>query len=166
MTRPTILCVDDYEASLGGWCLYLQAAGYSVTTARAAHEALELFAVSPVDLVLLDYVLPDGNGGEVAETMRRINPHVRIVIFPGAADIPTEARCNVDFGPWQTPWFFAFFLPSYLAALAFAFANSSKLRNRPLSLPLRPRQGHFAVTSSVVPIMNTSMPSLPSDSAY
>jgi CheY-like chemotaxis protein len=55
MSHLTILCVDDYETSLAGWCLYLPNAGYSVTTARTAHDGLERFAVSPVDLVLLDY---------------------------------------------------------------------------------------------------------------
>jgi CheY-like chemotaxis protein len=59
MSRQTILCVDDYETSLAGWCLYLQNAGYSVTTARTAQEGLELFATSPVDLVLLDYLMPE-----------------------------------------------------------------------------------------------------------
>jgi DNA-binding response OmpR family regulator len=88
--------VDDYETSLGGWCLYLQSAGFSVTTARTAQEGLQLFAVSPVDLVLLDYVLPDINGDEVAATMRRIKPDVRIIMFSGVTHIPEIARLHVD----------------------------------------------------------------------
>ena len=81
MSLPTILCVDDYETSLAGWCLYLQRAGYSVITARTGQEGLERFAVSPVDLVLLDYAMPDSNGDDVAATMRRIKPDVRILMF-------------------------------------------------------------------------------------
>jgi CheY-like chemotaxis protein len=72
MNRPSILCVDDYETSLAGWCLYLQNEGYSVTTARTAQEGLERFAVSPVELVLLEYAMPESNGGDVAATMKRI----------------------------------------------------------------------------------------------
>ena len=96
MNCQSILCVDDYETSLAGWCLYLQQAGYSVATARTAQEALELFAVSPVDLVLLDYAMPDRNGGQVAGTMKRIKPNVRILMFSGIADVPEKARLYVD----------------------------------------------------------------------
>jgi len=96
MSRPTILCVDDYETSLAGWCLYLQSAGYSVTTARTAQEGMERFAVSPVDLVLLDYVMPDSNGDDVAATMRRIKPNVRILMFSGMPNVPEDARRHVD----------------------------------------------------------------------
>ncbi len=96
MDRPTILCVDDYETSLAGWCLYLQNAGYSVTTARTAQEGLERFAVSPVDLVLLDYAMPDSNGDDVAATMKRIKPDVRILMFSGVSHVPEKARAHVD----------------------------------------------------------------------
>ena len=61
----------DYETSLAGWFLYLQNAGYSVTTARTAEEGLQFFAVSPFDLILLDYAIPDMNGDDVAATMKR-----------------------------------------------------------------------------------------------
>jgi CheY-like chemotaxis protein len=96
MTQPTILCIDDYETSLAGWCLYLQNAGYSVTTARTAQEGLERFAVSSVDLVLLDYGMPDSNGGYVAAAMKRIKPDVRIVMFSGVPNVPETARLHVD----------------------------------------------------------------------
>jgi CheY-like chemotaxis protein len=96
MNGPSILCVDDYETSLAGWCLYLQSAGFSVTTAKTAQEALEIFAISPLDLVLLDYSMPETNGDVVAETMKRIKPDTRILMFSGIADVPENARRNVD----------------------------------------------------------------------
>jgi CheY-like chemotaxis protein len=96
MSRPSILCVDDYEPSLGGWCLYLQNAGYSVTTARTAQEGLERFAVSPVDLVLLDYLMPERNGDDVAAMMKQIKPDVRILMFSGVPHVPDNARLHVD----------------------------------------------------------------------
>jgi CheY-like chemotaxis protein len=83
MGCSVILCVDDYETSLGGWCLYLQSEGYLVTTAQTAQEGLQLFAVSPIDLVLLDYALPDSNGDDVAAIMKRIKPDVRILMLSG-----------------------------------------------------------------------------------
>jgi CheY-like chemotaxis protein len=91
-----ILCVDDYETSLAGWCLYLQKEGFSVTTARTAQEGLQLFAVSPVDLVLLDYTMPDSNGDEVAATMKHMKPDVCILMFSGVPHVPENARLHVD----------------------------------------------------------------------
>jgi CheY-like chemotaxis protein len=96
MTHQAILCIDDYETSLAGWCLYLQNAGYSVTTARTVQEGLERFAVSPVDPVLLDCLMPESNGDEVAATMKRIKPDVSILMFSGVSEIPEDARRHVD----------------------------------------------------------------------
>jgi DNA-binding response OmpR family regulator len=67
-----------------------------VTTARMAEEGLQLFAVSPVNLVLLDYAMPDMNGDDVAATMKRIKPDVRILMFSGVSNLPENARLHVD----------------------------------------------------------------------
>ena len=96
VTRSTILCVDDYETSLAAWCLYLQNEGYSVTTARTPQEGLERFAVTPVDLVLLDYLMPESNGDDVAATMKRIKPNVRILMFSGVPHVPKTAQQHID----------------------------------------------------------------------
>ena len=94
--QKTLLCIDDHKPSLAGWCLYLQGAGYSVETAHGAQEGLQLFATQPIDLVLLDYAMPEADGGEVAATMKRIKPQVRIVMFSGISEVPPEARAHVD----------------------------------------------------------------------
>ena len=95
-SQKTLLCIDDHKPSLAGWCLYLQGAGYSVETAHGAQEGLQLFATQPIDLVLLDYAMPEADGGEVAATMKRIKPQVRIVMFSGVSEVPPEARAHVD----------------------------------------------------------------------
>ncbi len=61
-----------------------------------APEALERFAVTPVDLVLLDYVMPDVNGGHVAAMMKRIKPDVRILMFSGVEHVPGSAQVHVN----------------------------------------------------------------------
>ena len=94
--QKTLLCIDDHKPSLAGWCLYLQGAGYSVETAHGAQEGLQLFATQPIDLVLLDYAMPEADGGEVAATMKQIKPQVRIVMFSGVSEVPPEARAHVD----------------------------------------------------------------------
>jgi CheY-like chemotaxis protein len=59
-------------------------------------EGLERFAVSPVDPVLLDCLMPESNGDEVAATMKRIKPDVSILMFSGVSEIPEDARRHVD----------------------------------------------------------------------
>jgi len=70
--------------------------GTPFTTARTAQEGLERFAVSPVDLVLLDCAMPESNGGDVAATMKQIKPDVRILMFSGVPHVPEKARLHVD----------------------------------------------------------------------
>jgi CheY-like chemotaxis protein len=92
----TLLCIDDHQAGVAGWCLYLQGAGYRVETAFSATEGLQLFATQPIDLVLLDYAMPDANGGEVAATMKRMKPEVKVLMFSGVRHVPESARGHVD----------------------------------------------------------------------
>jgi len=92
----TLLCIDDHETAAAGWCLYLQNAGYSVESAFGADEGLLLFATQPIDLVILDYAMPGADGGEVAATMKRIKPDVRILMFSGVRAVPESARAHVD----------------------------------------------------------------------
>lgn len=94
--QKTVLCIDDYETAAAGWCLYLQNAGYAVQTAYTSEEGLQLFATTTIDLVLLDYAMPEMNGGELAETMKRMKPAVPIVMLSGMSEIPEADRARVD----------------------------------------------------------------------
>jgi CheY-like chemotaxis protein len=67
-----------------------------VGTASNGQEGLELFATQTVDLVLLDYAMPEIDGEQVASIMRRIKPDVRIVMLSGASNIPDDVRSHVD----------------------------------------------------------------------
>lgn len=92
----TVLCIDDHKSAVAGWCLYLQSAGYRVETAFSATEGLQLFATQPIDLALLDYAMPDADGAEVAATMKRMKPSVRVLMFSGVPNLPESARSHTD----------------------------------------------------------------------
>ena len=92
----TILCIDDDQAALSGWCLYLQSKGYKVAGASTGEEGLQMFAVQPIDLVILDYSMPELNGSAVSEVMKRIKPKVPIVLFTGSVGVPETIRKTVD----------------------------------------------------------------------
>jgi CheY-like chemotaxis protein len=92
----TVLCVDDDQAALSGWCLYLQSKGYSVVGAASGEEGLQRFAVQPIDAVILDYTMPELNGSAVSEMMKRIKPKVPIILFTGSVGVPDHIHKTVD----------------------------------------------------------------------
>lgn len=94
--KHTILCVDDNQVAVSGWSLYLQQHGYSVVSAFAADEGLQLFATQPISAVILDYDMPELDGTAVSTLMKRMKPEVPIILFTGVSELPTEVLAKVD----------------------------------------------------------------------
>jgi len=66
----TILLVDDEEAVQKLLTYPLERDGYRVVQARDGEEALQRFAEEPIDLVVLDVMLPKLDGLEVCKRLR------------------------------------------------------------------------------------------------
>jgi two-component system, cell cycle sensor histidine kinase and response regulator CckA len=97
----TILVVDDEIAVLSLTTLMLERYGYEVLAAASAKEALHLFEVWPdieVDLLLVDIVMPEMNGVELASRIRAIRPNLPILYFSAYSEQetlrPVIARTN------------------------------------------------------------------------
>lgn len=67
----TVLAVDDEPAILDSVELALQSEGYNVVTAASGRKAVEVFENSKPDLVVLDRLLPEGDGIWVLGELRR-----------------------------------------------------------------------------------------------
>lgn len=91
-----ILCIDDEQVALSGWCLYLQSKGYTVMGAASPEDGLQIFGVQPIDVVILDYSMPELNGSTVASLMKQIKPQVPIILFTGSTAVPERVRKNID----------------------------------------------------------------------
>ena len=65
-----MLVVDDEPQILRALSTSLRAAGYEVETAATAEAALAQAAMRPPDVLIIDLVLPDGNGTEVCREIR------------------------------------------------------------------------------------------------
>ena len=87
----TVLCVDDERIGLRVRKIMLESRGFKVLTASSGPEGLKLFEEHEVDVVVLDYYMPDVNGGEVASEMRRRRPDVPIVFLSAYFSLPPEA---------------------------------------------------------------------------
>ena len=69
LTKKKILVVDDEEEALLHLTHILQRANYEVFSATRGSEALNSARLNLPDLVILDVVLPDMEGGDVASTL-------------------------------------------------------------------------------------------------
>ena len=83
----TILIVDDEKNLRRVLQNALEAEGHTVLQAATGEEALERFAKSPCDLVLLDMILPDLNGLQVLQRMKRHAPDVPVIIMTAFSEV-------------------------------------------------------------------------------
>jgi two-component system response regulator RegX3 len=70
MTKRTILLVEDEEAISEPLAAALGREGFEMLVAGTAARGLELFETRSPDLVLLDVMLPDGDGRDVLRRIR------------------------------------------------------------------------------------------------
>lgn len=68
---PRILVVDDTPEIRELLQIHLEAAGYEILTASNGQEALAIVATHAPDLILLDVMMPELNGFQVCEALRR-----------------------------------------------------------------------------------------------
>jgi DNA-binding response OmpR family regulator len=81
----TILLVDDEEAVQKLLTFPLERDGYRVVQARDGEEALRRFEEQPIDLVVLDVMLPKLDGLEVCKRLRATS-HVPIIMLTARDD--------------------------------------------------------------------------------
>lgn len=65
-----MLVCDDEPQILRALKVVLRDAGYEVTAAATAQEALDAAAIRPPDAAIIDLVLPDGDGVDVCQQLR------------------------------------------------------------------------------------------------
>ena len=91
-----VLCIDDDEEVLECEKSFLETFGYTVLTARSGGQGLEMASTHSVNVVIVDYFMPEMNGRELAIEMRRIKPQAPIIMLSGAMDVPKETLNLVD----------------------------------------------------------------------
>jgi len=80
-----ILVVDDEPKIVRLVKVYLERAGFKVLTAYAGREALSLFSAEEPQLVILDLMLPDMDGFDVARQMRKTSK-IPIIMLTARAE--------------------------------------------------------------------------------
>jgi len=96
LDRCRILCVDDSEASLLLRRRILEMNGYDVETSSSAVKTAQLFKGSEFDLAILDYEMPGMSGGQLAASLKRAAPDLKVILYTGTAVLEGPELDDVD----------------------------------------------------------------------
>jgi YesN/AraC family two-component response regulator len=76
-------------------CQALQALGYKVIEAQNGRDALEQVEekslINKIDLVISDIVMPEMNGEDLADALRKLRPDLQILLCSGFTDTRISA---------------------------------------------------------------------------
>ncbi len=95
MADQRILVVEDEEAFVEALTIGLTKEGFQVDVARDGAEALEKFAASEPDLILLDWMLPRISGVDVCREIRTISKVPIIMVTAKSDEIDTVVGLEV-----------------------------------------------------------------------
>ena len=99
----TILVVDDEPVVLKLCQTILRRGGYDVLTATGGEEALRLLQNGPpINLALLDVIMPGMNGIELANRIEKTSPSTKVVLMSGYG--PREIARVVGENPYRIIW--------------------------------------------------------------
>ena len=96
-SRPLrVLWVDDSEVLLSLYRAVFESLGFEVVTTPSPAEALERLSWDPADLAILDYNMPEMDGGTLAAMIKSRTPVMPVILYTATTSVPRRARCWVD----------------------------------------------------------------------
>ena len=92
--KEHILYVDDEKMIVEMSKEMLTKAGYKITTTTSSLDALSIFKQnsSNIDLVILDMIMPDMDGKQLAIELMKIKPKIPIIMSTGYSDMINEKK--------------------------------------------------------------------------
>ena len=81
-----VLVADDSDLLVGLIASWLETEGYAVLSATTGQQALDVAAVHHPDIVLLDLIMPQPDGFEVCEKLKRLPQPPEIILMTGVSD--------------------------------------------------------------------------------
>ena len=92
-TRATVLVVEDEAHIAAGLKLNLELDGYRVVVARSLREAAaQLLESAPIDLILLDVMLPDGESYGFCKQLRDSGQYLPVIMLTARSAAEERVR--------------------------------------------------------------------------
>jgi EAL domain-containing protein (putative c-di-GMP-specific phosphodiesterase class I) len=98
--KSHVLIVDDDPTSLRASARVLRAAGYEVDTVDDGQSATEAIENKSYDAVISDISMPDMNGIELLQFLRKQHDDVPMILVTGAPAVETAVQA-LDFGAYK-----------------------------------------------------------------
>ena len=86
MNQGSLLVVDDDRQLLESMCDWLRSHGFTVDSAAGYGEALEQLSKQKYEMLLADVRLPDGDGFDLLEQVRRNYADTHVILMTGYGD--------------------------------------------------------------------------------
>ena len=87
-----ILVVDDDKELCRTVCTYLNDCGFDAKSVLNANDAYDEMYNSLYDLVISDIMMPEVDGFEFAENIRKVNRHIPILFMSARDDLPAKQK--------------------------------------------------------------------------
>src|SRR6185437_13680021 len=92
MSRNKVLVVDDEPGVRFGIRDFLEQQGYEVEEAESCNDAQHVFRTSRPDVVIADYLLPDGTALDLLPRLKEIDPGIPLLILTAHGSIDLAVR--------------------------------------------------------------------------
>ncbi|HEY6244036.1 MAG TPA: sigma-54 dependent transcriptional regulator [Pyrinomonadaceae bacterium] len=92
MARNKILVVDDEPGVRFGIRDFLEQQGYEIEEAQSCEDAQNLFRTSRPDIVIADYMMPDGTALDLLPRLKEIDPDTPLLVLTAHGSIDLAVR--------------------------------------------------------------------------
>jgi len=93
-TQRCVLIVDDEQAICQVLEGFFTARGFSAVSAFSGEQALARMKEGPVDVVLIDILLPGIHGIEVLKSAKQLHPQARVAMITGLKEDELRAQAR------------------------------------------------------------------------
>jgi CheY-like chemotaxis protein len=95
MPPSRILVVDDEENVRDVTRLLLEMSGHAVVCVEDGHGALREIIAHPFDVVITDMLMPEMDGVELVNELKRRHSPLRIIAMSGGGHVPKESYLQI-----------------------------------------------------------------------
>ncbi len=92
MARNKVLVVDDEPGVRFGIRDFLEQQGYEIEEADSCQDAQQLFRISRPDIVIADYMLPDGTALDLLPRLKEIDAGIPLLVLTAHGSIDLAVR--------------------------------------------------------------------------